>query len=263
MQRTKLLLLVGVFIATYLLMANGLSSAITALLVLASFTSVYMFIAQYSRKKRLDYLNKALDPELFIQGTEKQMSGTGKRDSKTKSLLAIDLAVGYMAMGDNEKALEYLDQVNQAKLADKNHSKLMYNINRIMCLARLGRVSEAEELFDAELEEVSASNGYVKQGVDRVLCEMYFFLERYEYFKEVSTALIEDKPPLSLRTELDLKFRVAQVAEIEGESEKAIDLYQDIAERGNKLWVAAEAAKRFETLEKEELGEEDDAARTD
>lgn len=246
MWKKRSVLLIALAIVIGLSLIKGLSSGITALTVFAIIISGYIIRIQLNRNKRLKKLNSDLDPEAFILGTEKQILTMGNILAKTKALLLIDLAVGYMANGENEKALESLDRVNQKKLSVKNRTKLMYNINRILCLCRLERIDEAEALFDAEIEAIDTTDNYVKQGVDRVLCELYYYLERYKHFRDVSESLMAAKSLLSLRTELELKYRMAQVAELEGNKESAERWYHEIVEGGNGLWIVKVAKEKLE-----------------
>lgn len=248
MNDAKVWLYGGVIIAVLIVVSNGANGILMALTAVVLAVSMYVLRPQLKRRKRLEKLNADLDPEFFILGTEAELRTLWKLEAKRRALLNIDLAVGYMAGGDNEAALEALENVNQKKLSYKNNTVLMYKINRLLCLYRAGKLDEAEEMFRAEFKEKEFSGGYVKQGVDRVKLERFFFQKRYQDFKLGVEEMIEEGPSLTLRTELDLNFRIAQVAEMKGDLGRAKQLYSEIAVKGNELWVAKVARDKIEEL---------------
>lgn len=248
MNDAKIWLYGGVAVAILIVVSNGSGGMLMALTAIALAISMYVLRPQLKRRKRLDKLNTDLDPEVFILGTEAELRTLWKPEAKRRALLNIDLAVGHMAAGNNDAALDSLDKVNQKKLSYKNNTVMMYKVNRLLCLYRAGKLDQAEEMFRAELKEKEFSGGYIKQGVDRVKLERFFFQKRYQDFKLGLEEMIEEGPALTLRTELDLKYRVAQVAEIKGDLQKARQLYSEIAELGNELWVAIESREKIEAL---------------
>ncbi len=96
---------------------------------------------------------------------------------------------------------------------------------------------------------LSVDDLHVQLTKEVLLAERAFFLEQYEESKALILPLIER--PLKNRTRLTLIYRLAQMAELEGDTESAKDYYNQVAEGANKLQIAEIArVKLIEILKK-------------
>lgn len=241
MWKTRLQLIGGILIATVILLILRVPQIVAAIVLPLGVIGWYLVSSIRRYGKRTALLNTAMDPDLFIEKTRVQMDITGRKDNISRALLTMDIAVGYISRGEFDLGLERLDKINQEKLSYKNNSKLIYTINRIVCLYELGRIDEGEQLFESQLTRLAPVNNYARQMVDRVVCERYYFLERYDDYKEAAKALREGERKLAKRSELGLVYRLAQIAEREGDQESALAYYEEVARDGNQLWIAKES----------------------
>lgn len=205
----------------------------------------YIGLAYRRSNKRLYLLDVACDPVAFLERTEKQIAITG-RNVKLGSLLNIDKAAAYITLGKYEEALELLLQIDQAKLTSSN-ALVVYTINLMVCYYELGDISRAEYLFETQISILSPMHPKVKDAVNILVGERYYFAGKYSESKAHLTKLLTGK--LSKRVYLSLLFRLAQMDEIEGNFVLAKEKYKQVGEQGNKLFVAACAQNRLCALE--------------
>lgn len=202
---------------------------------------IYITISFIRSKKRYNLLDTDCDPEAFLYRTEKQKEITGK-NPKVNACLDIDRAAALIASGQFEKAKEILLSIDKKLLSHKNGTLLVYTINLISCLYELGEVDRAEELFETQIPILSPVTKKMMLAVNMLVAERFFHLKRYNESREHFKKLWKDK--LSIRKRLEILYRLAQIDEIEGNTEDALKKYRKVADNGNKLWIAAMAREK-------------------
>lgn len=220
------------------------AAIITILLVLA----IYITVGLVMGKKRLSLLDNDCDPEAFLLRTEKQKEITGK-NPKINAYLDINRAAALISLGEFEAAKDILLDIDKNRLSHKNNSLLAYTINLISCLYELGEVHHAEELFETQIPILPPVNKSMTLAVNMLIGERFFYLKRYSESREHFTRLWNEKK-LSMRYRLEIIYRLAQMDEQEGDEEAAFKKYKRVAEKGNKLWIAAKARERCEEMER-------------
>lgn len=223
---------------TILLNRIILAGAITLAIVMAG----YIIIVLVKNTKRSRLLNEDCDPQSFIEATEKQIKVTGK-DPKYRCYLNIDMAAGLISMGEFEKAKELLLAQDQQYLSPKNGSLLAYTINLIVCYQNLGQMDQAESLFTGQLPALAPVRRDLAISTKLLVAQRFFILGKYEECKAHLQALLKER--LNTRLKLSALFGLAQIEEQEKNLTAAKEKYRQIAQQGNRLWVAEEARKRL------------------
>jgi len=216
------------------------------IITVAIMLALYIAISIISHKKRLSLFENECDPEKFLLRTEKQKEITGK-NPKVKALLDIDCAAALILSGKFDEAKEVLLSIDKNKLSYRNGSLLAYTINLISCYYELGEIDRAEELYETQMPTLSPVNKRMMLAVNMLMAERFFFLKRYNESREYFNRLWKEK--LSKCRRLEILYRLAQMDELEGNTESAIKRYQKVADNGNKLWIAAKAREKCRKTE--------------
>ena len=237
-----ILMIITAIIMIFLMLMNIqplLAAAITVLIVMIG----YISIAFIRAKKRLNLLDYECDPEAFLERTEKQRAITGK-NPKFNAYFDIDRAAGLITLGRFEEAKEILLSIDTSKLSSKNNSLLIYTINLMMCFYELGEINRAEELFETQIPGLPPINQRVLFAINQLVAERFFYLKRYNESREQFNKILNQK--LTKRNRLEVLYFLAQMDEQEGNKEAAMDKYNQIANEGNKLWIAKMAREKCE-----------------
>lgn len=202
----------------------------------------YIVIGYRRSKKRLDLLEENCDPQAFMDATEKQRLITGK-NLKMGAYFDIDKAAGFILIGEFQKAKDILLSIDKSNLSSKNGTLMIYTVNLITCMYELGEISEAEEIFGTEIPLLAPINTRMALSMKIFTAERLFFLNKYKESKEKFQELLKDK--IGKRRYLGILYRLAQIDEETGEVELAKKKYKEVADNGNKLWIAIEAQKQL------------------
>ncbi|NLY43207.1 MAG: hypothetical protein GX066_04405 [Clostridiaceae bacterium] len=240
MSLNRTLFYVTTFIIMLALSALTKNVILSGVVTFALVMTGYILIAYLRTRKRLSLLEEKCDPKAFLERTEKQKQITGK-DVRIGTYLSIDIAVAYMEMGEFQKAKEILLSIDRTKLSAKKGTLLVYYIDLISCYYELGEIPEAEKLFETEIVVLPPLNKRMTLSVNILVAERFFFLKRYDESKKKFNELLNEK--LSRRRYLSILYRLAQIDEKTGDMESARIKYNQVAEQGNKLWIAEEAKK--------------------
>lgn len=214
-----------------------LAAAITIFLAMSG----YIIISYIRSKKRLSLLEEECDPEAFLERTEEQRAITG-RNSRYNTYFDIDRAAGLITLGRFEEAKEILLSVDGSRLSRKNDTLLVYTINLILCFYELGEVTRAEELFETQIPTLPPINTRIVLAVNVLVGERFFFLGRYDESCKHFNGLLSQK--LSKRTRIGIIYYLAQVEEKMGNITAAWEKYRQVAQEGNKLWIAEKAREK-------------------
>lgn len=196
-------------------------------------------------KDRSELLQTECDPEAFLKMTA-ELRAQSSNNAKMKSYLEIDEAVGQMTLGNFEAAKAILLSVDEQKLPTKYHIDLIHKMNLMYCHYELGEIEEAEFVYEDILPLLSVDDLHVQLTKEVLLAERAFFLGEYAE----SRVLIEPLMARALkkRTVLSLIYRLAQMAEIDGDMETAQKHYEQVAAEGNGLWIAAQSRNKLEAM---------------
>ncbi|MEW9095268.1 MAG: hypothetical protein AB2417_09320 [Clostridiaceae bacterium] len=237
---------IGFIVVTFLLMLI-LSVLTKNVIISGSITFItvmigYIIIASVRNKKRLDLLEENCDPQGFLEATEKQRAITGKKD-KYNAYLNIDRAAGLITMGEFQNAKEVLLSIDKTHLSVKNGALLIYTINLLCCLYELGEISHAEEIFETQIPLLPPVNARMTLSMKLLVAERFLFLNRYEESKEKLQELLNEK--ITKRMRISVLYNLAKIDENTGDIDSAQKKYKEVADNGNKLWIAEEAKKHL------------------
>ncbi len=202
----------------------------------------YTIIAYMRNKKRINLLEEGCDPEAFLEAIEKQRAIVGEKD-KYNTYLDIDKAVGLISMGEFEEARELLMSIDKTYLSVKNGMLLIYTIDLLCCLYELGEISHAEEIFETQIPLLPPVNPRMTLSMKLLVAERFLFLNRYEKSRKKFQELLNEK--MTKRVRISVLYSLAKIDENTGDIDSAQNKYKEVAESGNKLWIAKEAKRRL------------------
>jgi len=204
-------------------------------------TLSYIIYINHRQRKRYNILENDLDPEEFIKATYGAYKNAGK-NKQLNSLLNMDLAFGYISLGQYKEALEFLNKVEPNYLPKINKSILAYYNTLMIVYYNLNECNKAEDVYEkAEKYRVKDKQG--QQLMDLLLANKHFYEGNYEE----SRKRFEDysKNKMSKRLELEVIFDLANIDEKEGNIKDAILKYEKVAREGNKLYSAKLAKEKL------------------
>ncbi len=215
-----------------------LSSVITIAIVLLG----YIIIAIIRHRKRLKLLEVHLDPEAFIEATERQKKITGK-NKRTNTYLNFDIVAGLMSLGKYKEAMDVMEELNLKYLTPKNGLLLGYYHNKMILLYELGQKEKADELFENKIKDFPLKTPVLRSLMGLLLAIRAFQEGEFEESKELCNKYLNNNK--SRRLELELLYILAEIDEKQGNIESAIEKYTRIAKEGNKLNTATKAREKL------------------
>lgn len=245
MLKNKMVVGIAAFIIMMGMLAVGLNYIAAGVITIVAMMIFNAFQNMGKYKDRIELLQTVCDPEAFLQVT-RDLKNQGGLGSKMGPYLLIDEAVGLMTLGQFQEAKDTLVGIEIDKLPQKYNVSLIHKMNLMYACYELGEVDEAETVYLDLLPMLSANDPQVHLTRDILLAERAFFLEDYSTSKLAIEPLLERE--LKKRTKLTLIYRLAQIAEIEGDLASAEGYYTQVAEQGNKLWIASCAAEKLESF---------------
>lgn len=209
-----------------------LSFIISSCFVLICYSIILHVIGILQRKP----LDSDCDPHKYLKTIERY-ERRHKKNERMLPILAINYAVGHMSLGDFQKAREYLEGIDKNYLTEKSGSYLTYIIDIIICYYELGEIEKAEVLYETELVRLCPFQKRLRQSIDILIGERYYFLGEYklsyEHLKKLSLR------ELNKRQYLGVLYRLGQIEMINGEKEQATKRFTKIVKFGNQLGIAA------------------------
>ena len=218
-----------------------LSFFIGGLITVFIVTLGYIIYINYKQGKRYSILENALDPETFIEATYEAYKYSGK-NKQLNSLLNNDLAIGYISLGDYEKAKEFLLKVEPEHLPRINKIILTYYNALMIVYYNLENYNEVGKVYDKAIQyEVKGKLG------NRLMTILQANKSFYEGDYQNSRKLFESYPKdkMSKRLELEILFDLANIDEKEGNIKEAVSKYERVAKEGNKLYSAKVARDKL------------------
>lgn len=224
---------------------NYLLYPIIFLVLLMVNTGLWMYL--YSNY--MNVLDNELDPEKFIELTENEYNKN--KNKKYRNYMKLNLSAGYSSAGKIETAYEKLKEVDLSKKLYREQNKILYYYNEALILNVLGKKEEATEIYNKELSEEIEKIG--KRKKDSEIYNLVKALEGMLFYENNNEKMIEIlnetlKKTKTKRQNLGLKHLLAAYKEKVGKIEEAIELYKEVAENGNKLYIVQEAKEKLENI---------------
>ena len=224
---------------------NYLVYPIIFLVLLMVNTGLWMYL--YSNY--MNILDNELDPEKFIELTENEYNKN--KNKKYRNYMKLNLSAGYSSAGKIETAYEKLKEVDLSKKLYRERNKILYYYNEALILNVLGKKEEATEIYNKELSEEIEKIG--KRKKDSEIYNLVKALEGMLFHENDNEKMIEIlnealKKTKTKRQNLGLKHLLAAYKEKAGKIEEAIELYKEVAENGNKLYIVQEAKEKLENI---------------
>jgi len=224
---------------------NYLLYPIIFLVLLMVNTGLWMYL--YSNY--MNVLDNELDPEKFIELTENEYNKN--KNKKYRNYMKLNLSAGYSSAGKIETAYEKLKEVDLSKKLYREQNKILYYYNEALILNVLGKKEEATEIYNKELSEEIEKIG--KRKKDSEIYNLVKALEGMLFHENNNEKMIEIlnetlKKTKTKRQNLGLKHLLAAYKEKVGKIEEAIELYKEVAENGNKLYIVQEAKEKLENI---------------
>ena len=203
----------------------------------------------YLYSNYMNVLDNELDPEKFIELTENEYNKNKKK--KYRNYMKLNLSAGYSSAGKIETAYEKLKEVDLSKKLYRERNKILYYYNEALILNVLGKKEEATEIYNKELSEEIEKIG--KRKKDSEIYNLVKALEGMLFHENDNEKMIEIlnealKKTKTKRQNLGLKHLLAAYKEKAGKIEEAIELYKEVAENGNKLYIVQEAKEKLENI---------------
>ena len=203
----------------------------------------------YLYSNYMNVLDKELNPEKFIELTENEYNKN--KNKKYRNYMKLNLSAGYSSAGKIETAYEKLKEVDLSKKLYRERNKILYYYNEALILNVLGKKEEATEIYNKELSEEIEKIG--KRKKDSEIYNLVKALEGMLFHGNDNEKMIEIlnealKKLKTKRQNLGLKHLLAAYKEKAGKIEEAIELYKEVAENGNKLYIVQEAKEKLENI---------------
>lgn len=229
------------FITNYVLKLSFLKGGIITVTII---TLAYIVYISKVQKKRYTILENDLDPETFIQASYKDYKNAGK-NKQLNSLFNMDLAFGYMSLGEYERALEFLLKVQPEHLPRVNKAILTYYNALMIVYYNLDDYEKANEVYE-KVEKYKVKGKLGEQLMDILMANKYYYEGNYDASKKRFDLYPKDK--ISKRLELEILFLMAKIDEKEGKIKNAISKYERVAKEGNKLNSSILAKEKIQSI---------------
>ena len=203
----------------------------------------------YLYSNYMNILDNELDPEKFIELTENEYNRN--KNKKYRNYMKLNLVAGYSSSGKIETAYEKLKEVDLSKKLYRERNKILYYYNEALILNVLGKKEEATEIYNKELSEEIENIG--KRKKDSEIYNLVKALEGMLFHENDNEKMIEIlnealKKSKTKRQNLGFKYLLATHKEKIGEIEEAMELYKEVIENGNKLYIVQEAREKLKKL---------------
>ena len=204
----------------------------------------------YLYSNYMNVLDNELDPEKCIELTENEYNKN--KNKKYRNYMKLNLSAGYSSAGKIETAYEKLKEVDLSKKLYRERNKILYYYNEALILNVLGKKEEATEIYNKELSEEIEKIGKRKKDSE-IYCSLLKVLEGMLFHENDNEKMIEIlnealKKTKAKRQNLGFKYLLATYKEKIGEIEEAMELYKEVIENGNKLYIVQEAKEKLENI---------------
>ena len=203
----------------------------------------------YLYSNYMNVLDKELDPEKFIELTENEYDRN--KNKKYRNYMKLNLSAGYSSAGKIETAYEKLKEVDLSRKLYRERDKILYYYNEALFLITFGKKEKATEIYNKHISEEIENIGKRKKDSEiynlvKVLEGMLFHENDNEKMIEILNEAL--KKTKAKRQNLGFKYLLATYKEKIGEIQEAMELYKEVIENGNKLYIVQEAKEKLENI---------------
>ena len=176
-----------------------------------------------------DLLLNRLEPKKYISRAKKiSKILSGKNE---KSVILINLSIAYLLLNEKEKFLECINAIKITQNTPKK-IKYFYYYNLAAYKYFINEKNEAKKIFDEN----------IRKKTEKTLLEIMLDYEDKPQEKIAELKKLKSKDKL---TEIQVKFVLAKTYEKVQDFEKAKKFYEEVAEKGNKLYIVKVAQKKI------------------
>ena len=176
-----------------------------------------------------DLLLNRLEPKKYISRAKKIFKIlSGKNE---KSVILINLSIAYLLLNEKQKFLECINAIKITQNTPKK-IKYFYYYNLAAYKYFINEKNEAKKIFDEN----------IGKKTEKTLLEIMLDYEDKPQEKIAELKKLKSKDKL---TEIQVKFVLAKTYEKVQDFEKAKKFYEEVAEKGNKLYIVKVAQKKI------------------
>ncbi|ACV39560.1 hypothetical protein [Leptotrichia buccalis] len=217
-----ILIILNIF---YFILAITKPSILNGFLFILLFTALYVLF--YFETTNL-LLNR-LEPKKYISRAKKIFKIlSGKNE---KSVILINLSIAYLLLNEKQKFLECINAIKITQNTPKK-IKYFYYYNLAAYKYFINEKNEAKKIFDEN----------IRKKTEKTLLEIMLDYEDKPQEKIAELKKLKSKDKL---TEIQVKFVLAKTYEKVQDFEKAKKFYEEVAEKGNKLYIVKVAQKKI------------------
>jgi len=216
-----ILIILNIF---YFILAITKPSILNGFLFILLFTALYVLFYF----ETTDLLLNRLEPKKYIsRGKKISKILLGKNE---KSVILINLSIAYLLLNEKEKFLECINAIKITQNTPKK-IKYFYYYNLAAYKYFINEKNEAKKIFDEN----------IRKKAEKTLLEIMLDYEDEPQEKIAELKKLKSKDKL---TEIQVKFVLAKTYEKVQDFEKAKKIYEEVAEKGNKLYIVKVAQKK-------------------
>ena len=248
---TPIIVLIAVFsLKTENFLFTYLIAALIFLLLAKFVLKIDRKLWMYLYKKYINILDEELDPEKFIELTEIEYKKNKSR--KYRNYMKLNLCAGYSSAGKIQTGYEKLKEVDlSGKSFYREQDKILYYYNEALLLNVLGKKEEAVKIYNENILEEKKrfenSPNFSEMNNNICVLEAILFYEN-DNDKIIEILLEALKKVKTKRQNISIKYQLAECKEKIGKIDEAEELYREVAEKGNKLFIVEEAKKKLEEI---------------
>ena len=217
-----ILIILNIF---YFILAITKPSILNGFLFILLFTALYVLFYF----ETTDLLLNRLEPKKYISKAKKiSKILSGKNE---KSVILINLSIAYLLLNEKEKFLECINAIKITQNTPKK-IKYFYYYNLVAYKYFINEKNEAKKIFDEN----------IRKKTEKTLLEIMLDYEDKPQEKIAELKKLKSKDKL---TEIQVKFVLAKTYEKVQDFEKAKKFYEEVAEKGNKLYIVKVAQKKI------------------
>lgn len=217
-----ILIILNIF---YFILAITKPSILNGFLFILLFTALYVLFYF----ETTDLLLNRLEPKKYISRAKKiSKILSGKNE---KSVILINLSIAYLLLNEKEKFLECINAIKITQNTPKK-IKYFYYYNLAAYKYFINEKNEAKKIFDEN----------IRKKAEKTLLEIMLDYEDKPQEKIAELKKLKSKDKL---TEVQVKFVLAKTYEKVQDFEKAKKFYEEVAEKGNKLYIVKVAQKKI------------------
>lgn len=217
-----ILIILNIF---YFILAITKPSILNGFLFILLFTALYVLFYF----ETTDLLLNRLEPKKYISRAKKIFKIlSGKNE---KSVILINLSIAYLLLNEKEKFLECINAIKITQNTPKK-IKYFYYYNLAAYKYFINEKNEAKKIFDEN----------IRKKTEKTLLEIMLDYEDKPQEKIAELKKLKSKDKL---TEIQVKFVLAKTYEKVQDFKKAKKFYEEVAEKGNKLYIVKVAQKKI------------------